>query len=495
MAGAAPLPYVRPMTLRFPFDNSYARLPDRFYARLDPTPVAEPRLIALNRDLARELGLDADALGAPQGVALLAGNAVPEGAEPLAQAYAGHQFGGWVPQLGDGRAILLGEVVTPDGRRLDVQLKGAGRTPFSRSGDGRAWLGPVIREYLVSEAMHALGVPTTRALAAVATGDWVYREARLPGAVLTRIASSHIRVGTFQFFAARRDTEALALLTGHALSRHYPEAAAAPNPALALLQGVVARQAALIAAWMGLGFIHGVMNTDNSSISGETIDYGPCAFIDAYHPDTVFSSIDHMGRYAYANQPQIAVWNIAQLATALLPLIDPDTNRAVETATEAVHGFAPVYEAAWLATFRAKLGLATAEEGDAALAEALLKLMADHGADFTRTFRALSTGTARDEFTDPAAFDAWAEGWQARLSREGRTEAEARAPMSRVNPALIPRNHRVEDAIAAAVAGDLAPFERLHAALARPYDLAPGNAALALPPEPHQQVRQTFCGT
>ncbi|MBI1217507.1 MAG: YdiU family protein [Rhodobacteraceae bacterium] len=479
------------MSLRMPFDNSYARLPARFYARLDPTPVAAPGLIAINAPLARMLGLDPAALATPEGLAVLAGNRVPEGAEPLAQAYAGHQFGGWNPQLGDGRAILLGEVLATDGNRYDIQLKGAGPTPFSRRGDGRAWVGPVIREYLISEAMHALGVPTTRALAAVTTGEDVYRETALPGAVLARVASSHIRVGTFQFFAARGDTEALQILTDHAIARHYPAA----QGALGLLQAATAAQARLVAQWMGLGFIHGVMNTDNSHVGGETIDYGPCAFMDDFHPDRVFSSIDQFGRYAYANQPQIAVWNMAQLATGLLPLIDPDQNAAIEAATAVVQGFAEVYEAAWLARFRAKIGLTTAEEGDGGLIEMLLGRMGTLQADFTRTFRGLAEGTAREEFAEPEAWDSWARDWRDRLAREGRSEAEARATAARVNPAIIPRNHRVEAAIQAAVAGDLAPFHRLNAALARPFGPAPEDLDLTAAPRPAEAVRKTFCGT
>ena len=466
------------------FDNSYARLPARFHARLDPTPVAAPALFALNAPLARAMGLDPAALDA----ATLAGNRVPEGAEPLAQAYAGHQFGGWVPQLGDGRAILLGEVVGPDGQRWDIQLKGAGPTPFSRMGDGRAWLGPVIREYLVSEAMAALGVPTTRALAIATTGETVWREAPLPGAILTRVASSHIRVGTFQFFAARGDAEALGLLAETAIARHYPDA----GDALGLLRAAVAAQARLIARWMGLGFIHGVMNTDNAHVGGITIDYGPCAFMDGYDPGKVFSSIDRHGRYAYGNQPQIAVWNMAQFATCLLPLIDPDRNRAIEAATEAVHAFAPAYKAAWAAEFRAKLGLATARDGDAALAEALLAAMAAEGADFTRTFRGLATGRAAAEFADPAPFRAWEADWLARLAAEGTPRAAAEAAMRAVNPAVIPRNHRIEAAIAAAVAGDRAPFDALHAALARPFD---DGGAFEDAPESDQVVARTFCGT
>ncbi len=490
--------YLSFMTLALPFDNSYARLPDRFYARLGPTPVAQPKLIAVNRRLAADLGLDADALASPEGVAALAGNGVPEGAEPLAQAYAGHQFGGWSPQLGDGRAILLGEVVAPAnsplaGRRFDVQLKGSGPTPFSRRGDGRAWLGPVLREYIVSEAMAALGIPTTRALAAVLTGEEVLRETALPGAVLTRVAASHIRVGTFQYFAARQDAEALRLLTDHAIARHYPDA----EGPLEFLKAVIARHADLVARWMGVGFIHGVMNTDNAAISGETIDYGPCAFMDAYHPATVFSSIDQYGRYAFANQPNIAVWNMAQLASAILPLIDDDEEKAVARATEAVHGFGPLFEAAWERVFLAKIGITEAHEGDVALVEDLLGRMAENGADFTRTFRALSVlgdspgadEPARREFTDPTAFDDWAVRWRARVA------GTDRSGMRTANPAFIPRNHRVEEAIRAGVAGDFAPFERLNDVLARPYDDQPGAEDLQDAPNDGEAVRVTFCGT
>jgi uncharacterized protein YdiU (UPF0061 family) len=468
------------------FDNSYARLPGRFFVRQPPTPVAAPRLFALNEPLARAMGLDPAVLAAAPEI--WAGNRLPEGAEPIAQAYAGHQFGGWVPQLGDGRAILLGEVLAPDGRRLDIQLKGAGRTPFSRMGDGRAWLGPVIREYLVSEAMAALGIPTTRALAIATTGETVWREAPLPGAVLTRIAESHIRVGTFQFFAARGDTEALRLLTETAIARHFPDA----DGALGLLRAAVVAQARLVARWMGLGFIHGVMNTDNAHVGGITIDYGPCAFMDAYHPGTVFSSIDQHGRYAYGNQPQIAAWNMAQLAACLLPLIDADRDRAAAAATEAVRAFAPAYEAAWAATFRAKLGLATAAEGDVALIEQLLALMAAQGADFTRSFRGLAEGNAAAEFADPAVFEAWQADWHARLAAEGTPLAAAQAMMRQVNPAVIPRNHRVEAAIAAAVVGDRGPFDALAAALATPFE---GGGAFRDAPRPEEVVARTFCGT
>jgi serine/tyrosine/threonine adenylyltransferase len=479
------------MTIHIPFDNSYARLPGRFYARLAPTPVAKPGLVRVNAALARDLGIDPGALASAEGVAVLAGNHVPLGADPLAQAYAGHQFGGWVPQLGDGRAILLGEVLDSRGIRRDVQLKGAGRTPYSRMGDGRAWLGPVLREFVVSEAMHALGIPTTRALAAVTTGEIVLREAPLPGAVLTRVASSHIRVGTFQFFAARQDVEGLAALTEHVIARHYPQA----DGALGLLEAVIDRQARLVAQWMGVGFIHGVMNTDNTSVAGETIDYGPCAFMDTYQSAQVFSSIDHYGRYAYNRQPDVLVWNLAQFATALLPLMGDDRNAAIEAATEVVQGFADRFQAAWLDVFRAKIGLATAEDGDAELIQTLLTRMETLRADFTNTFRALGSDAARDAFLDPAGFDAWETEWRARLGREGAAPGERVDAMARVNPAVIPRNHRVEEAIRAGVAGDFTPFHRLVGVLARPFDDQPEAADLRRPPAEDEVVRQTFCGT
>ena len=473
------------------FDNSYARLPARFFARLDPQPVAEPRLIRLNLPLAQELGLDPQALAGPDGVAMLAGNRMPAGAEPIAQAYAGHQFGGFVPQLGDGRAHLLGEVVDRAGRRRDIQLKGSGRTPFSRMGDGRAALGPVLREYIVSEAMAALGVPTSRALAAVATGETVWRETPLPGAVLTRVASSHIRVGTFQYFAVRGDTEALRILCEHARDRHYPEA----ETPLDFLRAACAAQARLVAQWMGLGFIHGVMNTDNCHVGGETIDYGPCAFMDAYHPETVFSSIDSYGRYAYVNQPQIAAWNLAQLASCLLPLIDPDEEAAIAAATEVVHGFAPEYQARWLERFAGKLGIGSPRPEDGELVTALLALMDRQGADFTRSFRGLADGSARAEFAAPDAFDAWQADWRARLAQEGREAGALAAALRAANPAFIPRNHRVEQAIAAASARDFGPFERLVTVLACPFEDQPEAADLMASPEPHEVVEATFCGT
>ncbi len=493
----------------FPFDNSYARLPERFFARLPPTPVAAPALIRVNRGLADELGLDADALESADGVEILAGNRIPEGADPLAMAYAGHQFGGWVPQLGDGRAILLGEVVGRDGVRRDIQLKGAGRTPFSRGGDGRAALWPVLREYIVSEAMHRLGVPTTRALAAVTTGQPVYRETVLPGAVLTRVARSHIRVGTFQFFAARRDHDGLRSLTDHVVARHYPEAATAERPALALLNAVIAAQAALVARWLGLGFIHGVMNTDNTSVAGETIDYGPCAFMDHYHPQTVFSSIDHGGRYAFANQPGIVQWNLAQLAQCLLPLIADEEGVALAAAQSAIDGFPALFEAAFTAELRRKLGLRDARDGDLALAQELLSTMAANGADFTLTFRALAdlldppAGAPGEEqpgprrlFEDPAAFDSWAEAWRARLAEEPIPVADRAAALRAANPAVIPRNHLVEEAIRAAEdRGDLGPFAALLDALSQPWDELPEHGRYRQPPRPDQVVRQTFCGT
>src|SRR5579863_4111246 len=377
------------MTVHFPFQNTYAALPDGFFARVEPTPVAAPRLIKLNRPLAVQLGLDADRLESPEGAEILAGKRVPNGAEPIAMAYAGHQFGHFVPQLGDGRAILLGEVIDADGVRRDIQLKGSGPTPFSRRGDGRAALGPVLREYIVSEAMAALGIPTTRSLAATITGESVMRETVLPGAVLTRVASSHIRVGTFQYFAARGDTEGVKRLADHAIARHYPNAARAEHPYRALLEGVIARQADLVARWLHVGFIHGVMNTDNTSISGETIDYGPCAFMDDYDPAAVFSSIDEQGRYAYANQPRIALWNLTRLAECLLPLFCDDQDKAIEQAQSILGEFAPQFTTAYQGGLRQKIGLASERDGDEALVQDLLGAMANQ-ADFTLTFRALS---------------------------------------------------------------------------------------------------------
>ena len=488
----------------FAFDNSYARLPERFYARHLPTPVATPRLLRLNEVLARQLGLDPAALATPEGVAALAGNSVPARSEPLAMAYAGHQFGNFVPQLGDGRAILLGEVFSIDGQRRDIQLKGAGPTPFSRCGDGRAALGPVLREYIVSEAMAALGIPTTRALAAVATGETVWRDEGLPGAVLTRVASSHIRIGTFQFFAARGDGEAIRALAGHVIARHYPQAGEAANPYRALLEAVIARQAALVAQWMLVGFIHGVMNTDNMSIAGETIDYGPCAFMDSYHPATVYSSIDRDGRYAYGNQARIAQWNLARFAETLLPLLDADEDAALKQAEAAIAGFVGQFRHAFEAGLRRKLGLVEEQPEDFALAQDLLVRMANNRADFTRTFRFLGDAAlgpehdaaVRAEFADPAAFDEWVVTWRRRLQVEAGGAEERRDAMRRANPVFIPRNHLVEEAIAAAVQrADFAPFEALLAVLVRPYTDQPDADRYGAPPRPEEIVHQTFCGT
>jgi uncharacterized protein YdiU (UPF0061 family) len=481
-----------------PFDNTYARLPERFYARVRPTPVQKPELLAVNEELAATLGVSEALLRDP---AVWAGNAIPEGAEPIALAYAGHQFGGLVPQLGDGRAILLGELVGTDGKRRDVQLKGSGRTPFSRGGDGRAAVGPVLRELVVSEAMHALGVPTTRALAAVRTGEPVYRETVLPGAVLTRVASSHLRVGTFQYFAIRDDREALVLLTKYALARHYPDEKREASEALTLLERVMDAQARLVARWLSLGFIHGVMNTDNTSISGETIDYGPCAFMDAFDPVRHFSSIDQHGRYAFARQPGIAMWNLARMAEALLPLIDDDEARAIAVATERIESFPARFEPLYAAELRKKLGLARAEDDDFDLAKALLGLMAQSHADYTLTFRRLAEVVSGDpstlaaSFREPVAFLSWVEGWRARLSREAADPSEQAARIRSASPAFIPRNHRVEEVIAAAAAGDLKPLERLRRVLSRPYDDQPDASELALPPGDEQWSYATFCGT
>jgi uncharacterized protein YdiU (UPF0061 family) len=493
--------------LALPFVNTYARLPERFYARTNPTPVAAPRLIKLNVKLAEDLHLDAQALATPAGIEFLAGNRVAHGSEPLAMAYAGHQFGHFVPQLGDGRANLLGEVIGRDGKRYDIQLKGSGRTFFSRGGDGRAALGPVLREYILSEAMAALGVPTARALAAVTSGESVYREGALPGAVFTRVAASHLRVGTFQYFAARGDVEALRILADYAIERHYPEAANSHQPYRTFLESVIVRQAALIAHWLLIGFIHGVMNTDNMSISGETIDYGPCAFLEAYDPAKVFSSIDRNGRYAYSNQPHAGIWNLARLAETLLPLLEVETGSeegVLAAANEALSAFTPHFEQARLYGFRRKLGLVAEHENDAALIEDLLTRMAANAADFTLTFRRLCDAAAsplgdhiaRSLFTDPAAYDAWAIQWHARLKDEPASPEARAAAMRMANPLFIPRNHLVEEAIVAAVErNDFAPFEALLEATSRPYEARPNLDRYATPARPEQCVTQTFCGT
>ena len=475
------------------FDNSYARLPGRLYVRQNAASHAEPSLAILNRALAARLGLDAERLAAGEALRVFSGNELPLGAEPLAQAYAGHQFGGFT-MLGDGRAVLLGEQVAPDGERFDIQFKGAGITPFSRRGDGKAALGPMLREYLISEAMHALGIPTTRSLAVVKTGEPVYRDEVQPGAVLTRVAASHIRVGTFQYAAAIDELPVLKALADHALRRHYPELAEADNPYLALLHGVMERQAALVAQWMHVGFIHGVMNTDNMAISGETIDYGPCAFMDAYHPDTVFSSIDQQGRYAYSNQPPIAQWNLARFAETLLPLIAEDSDQAVKLAEEVIYSFPQQYEAAWLSGMRAKLGLLDEQPDDLALVNNLLVGMQTHGLDFTNTFRSLANRQTMD--SDAPRFQTWLQRWKARLEQQAAPREQALTIMRKANPAVIPRNHQVEFALAAAVRNDdLAPFERLLAVLANPFEDTPGNEEFRLPPPPSERVYQTFCGT
>ena len=475
------------------FDNSYARELVGFYVVQAPAVAPTPSLLQFNVTLAAELGLDPTV--ADQAAAVFSGASLPTGATPIAQVYAGHQFGGFSPQLGDGRALLLGEVIDRAGMRRDIALKGSGWTPFSRGGDGKAAIGPVLREYLIGEAMFALGIPTSRALAAVATGETVYREVPLPGAVLTRVAASHIRVGTFQFFAARGEWDKVQKLADYAIARHYPEVAAAQNPYLALFDAVCRAQTRLIAQWMGVGFIHGVMNTDNMTVSGETIDYGPCAFMEAYAPGTVFSSIDHTGRYAYANQPQILGWNLARLAETLLPLMDTDEGRAVAVATARLQGIAGLYRAEWTDVMRAKLGLNGIDAGDAALAEDLLAAMAGQNADWTLTFRRLSTAVDGDAsllaplFDDPAMLMAWLPQWRARLA----TDAAAR--MNRVNPVIIPRNHLVEEALAAATGGDMAPFRALLATISDPFGNVAGREAYALPAPSGFGPYKTYCGT
>jgi len=496
------MPSPPPGPALFAFDNTYARDLEKFYVRWQAEPAPQPALIRLNRSLAEELGADPEALASPEGVAVLAGNRVPAGAEPLAQAYAGHQFGGFSPQLGDGRALLLGEVVDRHGQRRDIAFKGSGRTPFSRRGDGKCALGPALREYLVGEAMAALGIPTTRALAVVTTGDTVLRDRPLPGAVLTRVAASHLRVGTFEFFAAHRGPEAVRQLADYAIARHDPELADHPQPYLALLEAVAGRQAELIARWLGVGFIHGVMNTDNMTISGETIDYGPCAFMEAYHPKTVFSSIDTSGRYAYGQQAEIAQWNLARLAETLLPLIDSDSERAVAAASAVLEAFPERHAAHWLAVMRAKLGLDDGADAtvDRALVDDFLTLLQRRRLDFTLAFRALYDAATGDgealrlPFGDDAEFAAWRERWQARQPVHSPAQLDA---MKRANPCYIARNHQVEIALEAAVDRmDQAPFERLLGVLQHPFDARPEDAAYAEPaPAEVTACYQTFCGT
>jgi uncharacterized protein YdiU (UPF0061 family) len=487
------------------FDNSYARLGEQFYTRQLPVPVSDPGLIRVNHSLADKLGIDPHWLASEHGVEFIAGNFIAEGSEPLASVYAGHQFGGWNPQLGDGRAILLGEVIGRDGLRYDIQLKGSGRTPYSRGGDGRAPLGPVLREYIVSEAMSVLGVPTSRALGAVTTGEWVMREGRLPGAVLARVAQSHIRIGTLQFFASRQDNISLETLIEHVIERHYPQAAKTENPFRTMLDGVVANQASLVARWQSLGFIHGVMNTDNMLLSGETIDYGPCAFMDEYDPGKVFSSIDHGGRYAYGNQPPVAHWNLSVLTQTLLPFLDADEDKALASGQAAIDAFPALYQAALMNEMRKKLGLAGRADDDAVLIQDLLKLMHENHMDFTLTFRILSDMV--DEKTASGggvgllvelnqSFDDWLVRWQQRLDLHPVEAAKRQHEMYAVNPVYIPRNHLVEEVISAAEnQQDFEPFNQLLDLLMNPFEFDPSRVRYATPPRPEQVVTQTFCGT
>jgi uncharacterized protein YdiU (UPF0061 family) len=476
-------------------EHSYTELPQLFYADAAPTPVRDARLVVFNRPLAAMLGLEADTLESPEGAAIFAGNALPDGARPIAQAYAGHQFGHFTA-LGDGRAILLGEQMTPSGDRADIQLKGAGQTRFSCRGDGRAALGPMLREYIISEAMHALGIPTTRSLAVATTGEPVYREAVLQGAVLTRVAASHIRVGTMQWAAAHDEWHAARALADYTRTRHYAELAGSEEPSIALFDAILARQASLIARWQLVGFIHGVMNTDNMALSGETIDYGPCAFMDAYDPATVFSSIDAGGRYAYGNQPAIAQWNLARLAEAMLPLFDADPKRAVERATASLERFPDLFTRHWLDGMRAKLGLFTSEDDDEALVGDLLTWMRQRSADFTNTFRLLTSGSLVAQCTNAdAELEAWHGRLEARRGRQPQSAADAEALMRRHNPAFIPRNHKVEEALLAATSSDdLSVMTQLLDVLSRPYDHDRDLPAFSVPGASARPYR-TFCGT
>jgi Uncharacterized conserved protein len=489
-------------TYGFHFDNSYARELEGFFAPWQAATVPSPHILLFNHALASQLGLNGAALDSDAGAAIFSGNEIPEGVQPLAQAYAGHQFGNLSPQLGDGRALLLGELLDPDGRRWDIQLKGSGRTPFSRGGDGKAALGPVLREYLMGEAMTALGIPTTRALAAVSTGEIIHRDTPLPGAILTRIAASHIRVGTFQFFAIRNDQEKVRQLADYTIARHYPALKTVKNPYLALFNAVADQQAALIARWMLAGFIHGVMNTDNMSIAGETIDYGPCAFMDRYDPATVFSSIDSQGRYAYGNQPLIAQWNLTRFAETLVELVDSDNEAAIRQLTEAINHFPKVYADYWLQGMRAKLGLHTEEEQDQELAQDFLMTLEGQSVDYTRAFRSLSAvalgnpAALRSQFDDAETVDAWLQRWQDRLTRQPVQAEEMARHMDRVNPIYIPRNHKVEEALDAATQNrDLSLFRQLLEVLAEPFTERPGLESYAQPAPESFGVYKTFCGT
>ncbi|WIY59597.1 protein adenylyltransferase SelO [Bacillus arachidis] len=478
------------------FDNSYARLPEPFFANLSPTPVRSPKLVILNDSLATSLGLSIEELKNEEGLAMLAGNKVPEGASPLAQAYAGHQFGHF-NMLGDGRALLISEHISPSGKRFDIQLKGSGRTPYSRRGDGRAALGPMLREYIISEAMHALGIPTTRSLAVVSTGELIIRETALPGAILTRVASSHIRVGTFQYAAASCSVEELKTLADYTIKRHFPAIQSQENPYLALLEEVLKQQASLIAKWQLVGFIHGVMNTDNMTISGETIDYGPCAFMDEYDPATVFSSIDTQGRYAYGNQPYIGVWNLARFAESLLPLLHTNLEQATQIAQDSLSKFGALYEQHWLTGMRAKIGICNEEAEDKVLIDELLKMMEKYRADYTNTFLALTFDTNEDtDLFNSTEFTHWKKKWQARLGKQQESKASSHQLMRDNNPAVIPRNHRVEEALEAAVKqGDYSVMERLLAVLSTPYAHSPEQCEYATLPAPSSRPYRTFCGT
>lgn len=494
---------VNPMTPTF--DNSYARLPEQFGARLNPTPVANPSLIVLNAALAEQLGLDVEWLAGESGLGMLSGNDLPDGAEPMAQAYAGHQFGQWVPQLGDGRALLLGEVSDHDGQLRDIQLKGSGPTPFSRGGDGRSSIGPVVREYLGSEAMAALGIATTRALAAVSTGEMVQREQPEPGGILCRVAASHVRIGTFEFFARNGRSEDVRTLADYVIQRHYPACADSDQPYSALLDQVLQRTASLVAAWMSVGFVHGVMNTDNLAISGETLDYGPFGFLDTFAPDTAFSYIDRRGRYAWSRQPMIANWNLARLAECLLPLLDDDPNTATETANSLLTSFQPIFESAFHARLVAKIGLTESTPTSVELATHLLDRMAENKADMTLLFRALShldaqtseqDATARNLFSQPDSFDQWAENWRAALAADGQDDSQRQRAMQSVNPAFILRNHLAQRVANAAVNDlDFTPLHEMLKVFSRPYEEQPEYAHFQQPPQPDEVVANTFCGT
>ncbi|MEL1249377.1 protein adenylyltransferase SelO [Aurantiacibacter gilvus] len=489
--------------MNWSFDNTFARDMEGFYTSWQGAEVPQPAVLRLNEELARELGLDPEQLDSAEGAAALAGSHAPEGADPLAMVYAGHQFGGFSAQLGDGRALLLGEIVDSRGQRRDLHLKGSGRTPYSRGGDGKAVLGPVLREYLFGEAMHALGIPTTRALAAVTTGEAIVRDGKESGAVLARVAASHLRVGTFQYFAAQGESEKVRQLADYSIARHHPELAGQDDRYLGLFRAVRDAQAALVAQWLLVGFVHGVMNTDNMTISGETIDYGPCAFIDRYDPKAVFSSIDHQGRYAYGNQPMIAQWNLARLAETLIPLVDPDNHEAaIEVLGAELDVYREAYREHWLAGMRTKLGLASAQESDIDLVQGLLAVMGGgQGADYTRFFRALAelvrgdAESVRALFDEPGAFDAWLPAYQARLAQEDRTPGEMAESMDRANPLYIPRNHLVEEALDAARGGDMAPFDRLLEVLSDPFNEQPDAERYALGAPPDFGKHVTYCGT